>query len=267
MRILITGSQGYIAKAIYNRFYNKYDLVPICRKNFDLCDQEATTKFFKEQGFFDVILHLAIKGGRRLIKDDQNVFDDNIKMYNNLLINSKFYNKFISFGSGAELYNVNSYYGSSKKIIRNSILNQKNFYNIRIFGVFDENEEDQRFIKSNIKRYIAKNDLIINQDRKMDFFYMQDLLKIIEFYIDNEQPPKEIDCCYEEKMSLSSIANIINNLSSYKSNIIIEKQGQNQNYIGEFVKTIDLDGLTKGIYNTYVKLQNHENGLFNILKQ
>ena len=67
---------------------------------------------------------------------------------------------------------------------------------IKIFGIFDENELDTRFIKASLKRYIAKEPIQIHQDKVMDFFYMQDLVNVLEHYMSEENPPKEFDCAY-----------------------------------------------------------------------
>ena len=49
-------------------------------------------------------------------------------------------------------------------MIRQSILEKENFYNLRIFAVFDENEWDTRFIKTNIRHYINKKPILNLKD-------------------------------------------------------------------------------------------------------
>jgi dTDP-4-dehydrorhamnose reductase len=179
------------------------------------------------------------------------VLDDNINMYCNLLENKSHFNKFINFGSGAELYMTDNFYGLSKFIIRNSILKQDNFYNIRIFGVFDENELDTRFIKSNIKKYINKESIIIHQDKIMDFFYMKDLISLVKYYIMNNNLSKEINCSYYKATTLFNIAEIINNLSYYKVPIILGDNNLGKNYREKYNLIINTIGLEQGIINTY----------------
>jgi hypothetical protein len=71
-------------------------------------------------------------------------------MYYNLLENKEHFGKLINIGSGAEVLSLDTPYGLSKNIIYNSILNTDNFYNLRVFAVFDNNELDRRFIKTAI---------------------------------------------------------------------------------------------------------------------
>ena len=155
MRILITGANGYIGTSLYNALKDKYDVTTVTRNGFDLTDITAMSKFFEDK-FFDIVIHTAVKGGSRLAEDDCNVMDTNLIMYYNLLRNKSHFAKFIQFGSGAEFFKNETPYSLSKKVIANSILNLDNFYNIRIFGVFDENELETRFIKSSIKKLIKK---------------------------------------------------------------------------------------------------------------
>ena len=75
-------------------------------------------------------------------------FKENLSMYYNLYANRNKFSRFINFASGAEIHDPDSPYGRSKKIIRDSVSDKNNFFNLRIYGLFDENELDTRFIKS-----------------------------------------------------------------------------------------------------------------------
>jgi GDP-L-fucose synthase len=255
MKILITGGNGYVAKSIYLVLKNKYDAVSISRKDFDLTNKEATTQWFKNI-FFDVVIHTAIKGGSRLNQDNGEVFYQNLQMFYNLYYNKLHFNKFIHFGSGAELGQPNDPYGLSKKIINELISSEPDFYNIRIFGVFDENELDTRFIKNNIKHYLNKEEIIIHQNKLMDFFYMEDLITLVKHYIKENHLPKIAECSYPEKYSLLDIAHLINNLSNYKVPIKQLDPIEGKAYIGKTSLDLDYVGLEQGIKKVYNKLGN-----------
>jgi GDP-L-fucose synthase len=255
MKILITGGNGYVAKSIYLVLKNKYDVVSISRKDFDLTNKEATTQWFKNK-FFDVVIHTAIKGGSRLNQDNGEVFYQNLQMFYNLYYNKLHFNKFIHFGSGAELGQPNDPYGLSKKIINELISSEPDFYNIRIFGVFDENELDTRFIKNNIKHYLNKEEIIIHQNKLMDFFYMEDLITLVKHYIKENHLPKIAECSYPEKYSLLDIAHLINNLSNYKVPIKQLDLIEGKAYIGKTSLDLGYVGLEQGIKEVYNKLGN-----------
>lgn len=254
MNILITGKNGYIAKSLINEIssYNKITLIG--REDFDLTSSIQTNNFFNNNNYFDVVIHTAITGGNRLLNEDYSVVDTNLRMYYNLLENKSHFGKLINIGSGAELLNIDTPYGLSKNIIYNSILNTDNFYNLRVYAVFDENELDRRFIKSAITNYINKKDINIFDDRYMDFFYMKDLIKVIRYYISNKELPKEVNCVYKDKYKLSEIANIINYLSDYNVYINILNTNKEKNYIGNFnlpteIKLINITISIKKIYD------------------
>ena len=268
-KILITGCDGYVARNLQKSLAS-YDLHLVNRKSLNLLDPEAVKKFFSDK-FFDVVIHTATVGGSRLESDNANVFYQNCIMHQNLLENSQSFDKYISFGSGAELdrrYNVDFYsdyrsafpidpYGMSKNFILKSGLQYPNFNNIRIFAVFNEDELPSRMIKNNILNYINKQPMSIHQNKYMDFFYMEDLCKVVKFTIDNDVQQKIINCSYENKNSLLDVANFINTLSDYKVDIRVEDNSQGLNYIGDYnlhLFDVNLFGLELGIKETYNRI-------------
>ena len=255
MNILITGGNGYIAKSLASKLDN---VTSITRKNFDLTDREATNDWFYGK-YFDIVIHTAVVGGSRLKIDNGDTFYQNIQMFYNLLNNKHCFGKLLHFGSGAELNMPSDPYGLSKNVISKIIDSEPHFYNIRIYGVFDENELDTRFIKSNIKRYINKESIEIHQDKLMDFFYIKDLIRLVEYFIYETFLPKNIDCSYGNNNSLSDIAYIINSLSEHKVEIKIG-EGKGKDYIGDWNPiNIKWKGLEQGIKETYKKILNEKN--------
>jgi GDP-L-fucose synthase len=254
MRILITGGNGYIAKNLYNGLKEKYDITLITRKNFDLTDSFETSKYFYDK-YFDVVIHCAVSGGSRLKPDTSEDLDNNLKMYYNLLSCKDKFRKCLHFGSGAEIHAQNTPYGLSKHVIRQSLLDKDNFHNLRIFAVFDENELDTRFIKSNIKKYINKEPIIIHQNKLMDFFYMKDLVLLVDYCILNNIP-KEINCIYDKVHTLEKIALLINELDKHKVSITKLDSTEGKDYYGG-IDWLHLPfiGLEQGIKEVYNKLK------------
>lgn len=250
--ILITGGNGYVAKSLHKGLSEEFNVTSIKRNDFDMTDYNSLKTYLLSKVRFDVIIHTAIVGGSRLKTDSFSVVDSNLQMYYNLLQNKHLYGKLISFGSGAEIHNKNSPYGLSKSIISESIKLNDECYNLRIYAVFDENEIETRFIKSNIKRYINREPMIIHGDKKMDFFYMKDLIKLVSYYINEKNPPKELDCKYNYDYTLNEILKMINNISDYRVECIVENKEKLNDYIGVYTELpIEYIGLIEGIYNTY----------------
>ena len=254
LKILITGGNGYIGKSLYNAFDNTYNVTNITRKDFDLTSYEDMNKFFHEK-YFDIVIHTAVAGGSRLKEDSYEDMDINLTMYYNLLQHRSHYGKLIHFGSGAENNVPDSPYGLSKRVISKSISNIDNFYDIRIYAVFDENELDTRFIKSNILRYINNENLIVHENKEMDFFYMKDLIKIVDHCIQTDHPYRStIHCTYTTSYRLRSIAEMINNLDTHRVRIEVEYDN-GKPYIGSFNDLVlPYDGLEFGIKEVYNKI-------------
>lgn len=254
MKILITGAKGYIGSSLYSSLKDKHEISIITKENVDLINPIQVKNYFSDK-HFDVVIHCAITGGNRLDPDVPEVLDKNLKMYYNLLDNESHFDKLIHFGSGAE--KQDTFYGLSKKVINESIKNKDKFHNVRILNVFDENELEAKFVKTNIFNYINKKDIEIFQNKYMDFFYMKDFITLIEYCIVNNNIPKEIDCCYNHLTTLYDVSNIINGLSNYKVNINIKKWEMAPPFNGTFLNFgLNFIGLEQGIKNVYNKLKN-----------
>jgi len=258
LKILITGGNGYIAKSLHSYLYSKYDITLASRIELDLTRREEVQHYFKDK-YFDVVIHTAVKGGSRLNPlEGPEVILTNLLMYDNLMHCRDKFNRLIHFGSGAE-DEANTPYGFSKHIINNLMKLDPKSVNVKIYGIFDENELDRRFIKSNILRYINKEDIVIYQDKQMDFFYMKDLVSMVEWLLnqhEEEFPIKEINCSYLKKYTLLQIARIINSLDNYRVGIRLEDEIKDKAYCGIHpVMPFDLIGLEQGIKETYSKLK------------
>lgn len=257
MRIFLTGSSGYVGKSIFKALCDDCDIFPHNRSVFDLTDTKAVTNHFKKNQY-DVVIHAAASGGSRLQEDEQTVLYNNLKSFYNLYDNKHGYNRFITFGSGAEFSDELTQYSLSKRAINAAINNTDNFYNIRIYAVFDENEKDTRFIKSCIRNYLAGNNMVIHQNKYMDFFGMDDLTKLVRLYCTDYNPKKVIDCSYKQKYSLCDIAEYINSLGTHKSKIDVLTSQIGKSYIGfsDLPPYMLFDGLHKSIDKMFNVMSN-----------
>jgi nucleoside-diphosphate-sugar epimerase len=261
MKILLTGGAGYIAKNIVHALSRLYDVTVITRQEVDLLNLNSVSNFFADN-YYDVIIHTAIKGGSRLTEDSLSIIDDNVRMIENIMFNRSQYRRLLNIGSGAELANNLTPYGISKKLIANKVNVLDDHFNLRIFAVFNANEINTRFIKSNIIRYLAKQNLEIHQNKFMDFFSIYDLVQVIKMYIttDSEQLNKEFNCCYEDKKSLVDISTIINNLDDYNVGVNVNHGGVGEAYVGNYNTECKLKfkGLEKSIEEMFKILKKRE---------
>ena len=234
MNILVTGANGFIGSNIIKLLSNdtNFKFFNGNRNFIDLYSIDSIERYL-DKNQIDTVIHCAIEGGSRLKQDTSDMLYKNILMYENLIKFSHKYKMFINFGSGAEfdrkqnISNVNEceifniiptdFYGLSKNVISKLSSHNPIILNLRIFGCFYYNELSTRFIHNNINNYINKKPIVIHQDRYMDFLYIEDLVNIITYFLKNTVTNyTDINMSYLKKYKLSDIANIINELSSYK---------------------------------------------------
>jgi UDP-glucose 4-epimerase len=272
MRVLITGKNGFIGQCLASSL-TEFELTAVGRTDLNLCDRTQVNQFFEQQDVFDVVIHTAISGGRRNYEtvDGPDVIQNNLLMFFNLLSNKHKFKKLIQLGSGAEFdrftgKNINelskihsSYpidaYGMSKNIISRICDTENDCYTFYIYNIFGPNELPTRMISGNIIKYINKQDLVVYKNKIMDFFSMEDFVKLCKFYIANENLPKTVQCCYSNKTTLLDIANMINNLGEYKVNIKISSSNLGPSYYGDSTLIdrlpLKFTGLDYGLSNLY----------------
>lgn len=271
MNILITGANGFLGKEL-SLYFEGHDhkLILADRTILDPTKYNEVKNFFS-QNEIDIVIHTAVKGGKRDHTEHINDMLTNLMMFQNLNSFSYRYKLMFNFGSGASFdrrYPIeeateeqiqesvpHDFYGLAKNRIARYIVEQdNNVYNLRPFGCFGIYEEPQRLIYSCYKKFKNNENAIINQDKYMDYFYAQDIGKVIEHIYHNHKFiyfPKDINLCYSEKYKLSDIANKIKELTNVSMGVILENKDISNSYTGSGLRlkslNIDLKGLDKGI--------------------
>lgn len=277
MNVLVTGSNGFIGSNIIRLLNNKFNFFNGTRDSINLFSTESIKNYIRENKI-DTVIHCAVEGGSRLKTDSSEVFYKNILMYENLMKFRDQYKLFINLASGAEFdrrYDINEkqeeeinnsvpidFYGLSKNLISKLSKNNKNNINLRIFGCFYYNELHTRFIRNNITNYINKNPITIHQDKYMDFFYIEDLIQVIEYFLKNSTKNQiDMNMSYLKKYKLSHIANIINSLGNHTVDVLIQEKSEGSNYTGNGTKlsnlNLNLKGLEIGIEEIYDKYKHN----------
>jgi len=225
MKILITGSDGFLGREFIKYFNKEHEVISMNRAGLDVSIEEQVIDFF-QYNEVDAILHTAFVGGKRGQPDDFLGLCQNLLAYKNLILHKKKSQLLVCFGSGAA-YDKSStirgveedellsccpfdYYGMAKNIISRDILTQtgQNVYDFRLFGCFGKEEEDSRFIKSVLRNINQGKPVVINKNMLLDFFYVKDVCKVIDYYLLNHSQdlPHSMNMVYSEKYTLKDIA-------------------------------------------------------------
>ncbi|WP_446897223.1 NAD-dependent epimerase/dehydratase family protein [Clostridium sp. LBM24168] len=277
-KILITGSNGFIGKNLSEGLMNNYKLYTPKRNVLNLLDTELVEKYLKENEF-NVIIHCANQNATRDTSvSNYEILNRNLTMFFNLERCKDYYERMYYFGSGAE-YDMNNYvpmmkedyfgkfiptdpYGFSKYVMSKAVEQNNNIYDLRLFGVFGKYEEwEHRFISNAICRCIYNLSITINQNVYFDYLYIQDLIEIMKWFIENKPKMKHYNVCTGKRIDLLTIAKKVIKISNKKLNILIKKNGLKKEYtgnnsllldeIGDITFT-DLDMSIKSLYKYYV---------------
>ncbi len=241
MKILITGTNGFVGRNVKEYFQDKYDVHCPKRGQLDLLDSKAVHEFLNRHEF-DVIIHCAVN----ILSMEQN-----LRMYFNIERCSSTFGKMLSVGSGAE-YDMKNYipkmkeeyfgrnmpsdiYGLSKYVIAKDIENKpRNIYNLRLFGIYGKYENyKRRFISNNICRVLCNLNLSINKNMLFDYLYVDDFCRIVQMFIRKDAAKKSYNICTGKSMDLFAFAKIIREIDGRKLPITIKQSGLNPEYSGD----------------------------------
>jgi hypothetical protein len=126
-------------------------------------------------------------------------------------------------------------------------LDQTNFYTLRLFGVFHRTEKSRRLLPK-----VLSKELIALEDRYFDYFYLEDLLPIVEYYIQTENPKyKDLNVVYNEKVLLSNFVKSFCQIHNIDNSHITIGHRSKLDYTGSGEKlknlSLPLKGMTYGL--------------------
>ncbi|MBL0721276.1 MAG: NAD(P)-dependent oxidoreductase [Sulfurovum sp.] len=274
MNIFITGSNGFIGTHLKEYLLEKYQgyrlFIPSSQE-LNLVDEGSVDKYIISNKI-DIIIHLANRGGGRDTSDMKNITEYNLRIFFNIVKHEKNVKKIISFGSGAEYgkhkpiidareedyLNEQPFdeYGLYKSITSKYIEKSSNIVQLRIFGAYGEYENYRfKFISNAIVKNLLHLPLVINKNVYFDYIYIDDLVKMIDWFMANEAKEKIYNVTTGKKVDLVSLATLVNETSDFKSDIRILKDGLNNEYtssndrvlkeLGDFKFTSHRDAIIK----------------------
>lgn len=249
MNILITGASGFIGANLVEYLSAKYEVLAPAHSELELLDEDAVSKYFDIHPV-DIVIHSAVRPGHRNAKDPSNQLYHNTRMFFNIVRNSDRFKKMIYLGSGLA-YDMRYYRpkmkeeyfdthvpvdegGFSKYIISKYIEKAENITELRVFGIFGKYEDYAiRFISNAICKTLFDLPVTIRQNRKFDYIYIDDLMPIINHFVEN----KGAYCCYnatpDESVELRTIAESVKKISGKNLPISISRNGAGTEYSGD----------------------------------
>lgn len=276
-KILLTGSSGFIGKNILESYLaQKYEIVAPKRTELNLTEENSVKEFFKDKEFY-ALIHSAAKPAHRNTPYNSDSHKINMEIFENLAKHKNKYEKFINLGSGA-IYNLskNIIYAEEKDILKappqdefsllkfnmyKKIIELEGFIDLNIFGIFGRYEDYSiRFISNAICKTLFDLPITLKQDRNFSYLFIEDLMPILEFFIENTAEYKSYNIVPDEKIRLLEIAEYIKILSGKNIDIIIKKDAMGLDYTGsnkrlkqeyKEVKFTDIKNSAERLYNWY----------------
>jgi UDP-glucose 4-epimerase len=231
---------------------SKYTILSLNSRELNLLDSQKVFNYIKNNKF-DVVIHTANHdaAARFSTKDPQKVLENNLRMFFNIARCKEHFSKMIYFGSGAEFDRrhwlpkmkedyFNTYvpadqYGFSKYIMTKYAEVNSNIYNLRLFGVFGKYDDwKTRFLPNACSSAVLNRDIRMNQNRSFDFLYIDDLVKIVRWFIDNKPKKNVYNICTGKTIDFKSIAEKIIKISGKKNlKIRVKLKGSGREYSGD----------------------------------
>lgn len=249
MKILITGTSGFIGKNLEEKWNGKYNIYCPKRNELNLLDTEQVQEYLKKNQF-DVVIHAAnTNNTRNKATTSYDSLDGNLRMFFNLERCKEYYGRMYYFGSGAE-YDMQHYvpdmkedyfgkhipsdsYGFSKYIMSKACERAENIYDLRLFGVYGKYEEwERRFISNAICRALMGMDITLWQNVYFDYLWVEDLCDIMEWFVENKPVYHHYNVCRGSKIDLYSLAEMVRDILDIDCNIVVKKEGWKPEYTG-----------------------------------
>lgn len=263
-KVLLLGGTGTVGSFLKQTLPDYYSVSAPTRQELNLLDCYAVNNYLRTNNF-DVVINCAANTNSSMETFDARAAETNLSMFTGLLLSKNHYGRLINFGSGAEfdrrkditdvledelfLNNPIDHYGMSKNICSRVAYSTENFYTLRLFGVFGPTEPNYRLLK----RINTKQPIVLH-DKYFDYYYVNDILPVVRYYIDQQPEFKDINLVYEEKYLLSNFVKLYQEIHNLNDNITISKT-KDFNYTGNGSKLASLNlpllGITHGLKNYF----------------
>lgn len=251
IKILLAGGTGFIGRNILETLGQKYEFLAPSKEELDL-RREADVFKYLERTRPDVVINAVSTGGPGQEKEEGEAgrLINSLKTFFCMIGPKKFYKKMIFFGSGAmydkkrnlekvketELgkFIPTDEYGLYKYICSEYAEKAKDIICLNLFGVFGKYEDYRfKFMSNVIVKNLLKQDIVINQNVIFDYIFIDDLMSIVDYFILNESKFQNYNTVPDKSIDLITIANIVNEISDYKSKIIVLNKGLNNEYTAD----------------------------------
>ncbi len=244
--ILITGSAGFVGRNLVEYLSAQFNIFAPVHADLELMD-EGSVRDYIVKNKIQIVIHCANIGGGRNTVHVPDVAYKNLRMFFSIYRNLNRLEKIIHLGSAAA-YDMRHYqpkmseeyfdnhipvdgYGFAKYACSQLIEKSQKVIELRLFALFGKYENVYiKFVSNAIVRNIFKLPIVIYQNVYFDFLYIDDLVKIIEYFLTSKSKYKIYNTARGKTIDLLTIAHEVNKVGAHKSKIIVNNSGLNTEY-------------------------------------
>ena len=247
-RILILGAgkRSFIGRNLREGLEERqqYRVFAPPREELNLLEIESLKKYVYSHKI-DIIVNAAVHVP--MFHGEEKEFFYDMQMFWNVQSIGREVDKVIYFGSGAEydkrfhIRNVKeenigdsiptSEYGLAKYTMNHIARDSDNIYNLRLFGVFGKYELWQiKFLSNLCCKAVYGLPLTIRQDCDFDFLYIQDLVEVVIWFVENTPSFRDYNVCHGRGYNLMNLANMVKEVSGKKLEIYLLNEERNLDY-------------------------------------
>lgn len=247
-RVLLTGGTGFIGRNVRKYLEDICELDVPGRAELNLLDEQAVRQYLIRHKI-QVVIHGANPNPVKNHMDKQDkMFEDSLRIFMNLYQAQDCYEMMYTLGSGAEYDKSrdisliaeeeagrtlpDDVYGLAKYIISCLAEKSEKHCNLRIFACYGPTDHESKFITHAIRCCMRGEDITIRQNCYFDYMHVNDLARILGFFIYHVPFHKAYNVCTGVRKSLLEIAQLVRVQMHTNNKILLLAEGWNREYTG-----------------------------------
>ena len=250
MKVLVTGGSGFIGKNLRTFLAPRYDLLAPTRRELDLLDGAAVSRFLRES-HPDAVVHAATTPGHRNAPPAPDLAARNLRMFLNLFESRADWGRLIVLGSGLE-YDPRAFFpkmkeedlgrsvpedptGLSKLACARIGRGDPGIVHLLPFGVFGPHEDwEIRFISNAVCKALFDLPITIRQNRRFDYVWVGDLVRVVEHFLDARSRAHDLfNVTPDAAVELKDLARLVLDVCGKDLPVVVAQDGMGPEYSGD----------------------------------
>lgn len=254
-KLLLLGGSGFIGRNLKEAFQRDGDMAleAPSSSQLDVLQYDQVFEYLNANKFDVVLNALDRKTDLSQQNCDARYLKERLRMFANLADCNHLYKKMLYFGSGAEYAREwpicsireeefgrktpEDPYGLLMSLTSRFAMQTDNIFNFRLFGIFGKYEDrEKRFISHAICCALENRPITIRQDVVFDYLYVDDLVKMVRYFISHDMRERAYNATSGKKYPLRYLAERVREILGADVPIQIAKTGLGKEYTADASK-------------------------------